>query len=67
MINFGIRQRNYRLKYNESVSVWFSEHGRTFESLSPLNKSLSDKDNCTCLMLFIILVGDLNSGIDFVG
>lgn len=57
MKKFEIHQRNCRLKYDESVSFWFSEHDSPFESALS-NKSLSDKDNCICLMLFIIVVGD---------
>jgi len=51
-----------------TLSAWFSEGDRSSEPVAPSDKikSLSDKGNCVCSMLFIIFVGDLNKSIAFV-
>lgn len=47
------------------LSGRFSGDNRSFEPVAPSDKSLPDKGNYVCSMLFIIFTGDLNI-IDFI-
>lgn len=51
-----------------NLSARFSGDNRSFEPVvaSDKTKSLPDKGNCVCSMLFIIFTGDLNNITNFV-